>query len=143
MRTLFPSKKLFTLFSNMQITRLNLIIYNSYNWASSPTLFYTDKIISSRDLTCSCVVRLYSCRVPTCCSLGALNWFTIGTYDGTELRLLEGSTEVTIHGKLECLFIGDWIGHLDVLDLGTNVGNEIGLYDGKVLGRTLGALVGI
>ena len=38
--------------------------------------------------------------------------------------------------------IGDWIGSLDGLEIGTNVGNELGLSDGKVIGTTIGALDG-
>ena len=41
------------------------------------------------------------------------------------------------------MFLGDWLGYLYGIELGTNVGNEIGFYDGKVLVRTLGGLVGL
>ena len=68
---------------------------------------------------------------------------TLGTYDDTDLGSPEGSTEVTKVGNLEGLLLGDWLGYLDGLDPVTSVGNEIGLSDGKVLGRTLWYLVGI
>ena len=84
------SEKLFTLVSNMQISRFNLIIYNFCNWSDSSTLISRYAIIFSRDLTCPSFVLLSSCRYPTCCSLGALDLFTLSTYDGTELGYLEG-----------------------------------------------------
>ena len=63
--------------------------------------------------------------------------FKLGTYDGTDIVLQEGSTKRTTGGKLEDLFLGDWLGSLDVIELGTNVDKELGLSDGKVLGTTL------
>ena len=39
--------------------------------------------------------------------------------------------------------LGYWLLSLDGIELGTNVGNDLGFSDGKVLGRTLGDLVGI
>ena len=84
------SEKLFTLVSNMQISRFNLIIYNFCNWSASSTLISRYAIIFSRGLTCSSVFRLSFCRSLTCFSLGALDGFTLGTYDSTELGYLEG-----------------------------------------------------
>ena len=86
----FFSEKLSTLVSNMQISCFNLTIYNFCSLSDSSTLISCYAIIFSRVLTCSCVVRLYSCRVLTCCSLWALYEFTHGTYDGTSLGYLEG-----------------------------------------------------
>ena len=83
------SEKLFTLVSNMQISRFNLIIYNFCNWSASSTLIYRYAIISPRDLTCRSVFRVYSCRALTCCPCGALDGFTLGTYDATEIGYLE------------------------------------------------------
>ena len=136
----FNSEKCFTLVSNMQILRFNLIMYNSHNWAASSTLISPDAIILYRALTCSSVAHRFSCRSPTFCSIVALYGSTLGTYDGIELISPEGSTEGTTGGNLETLLLGAWIGYLDGLELGTNVGNELGLYYGKVLGTTLGAL---
>ena len=84
------SGKLFTLVSYMQISRFNLIIYNICNWSASSTLISRYAIIFSMALNCSSVVRISSCRNPTCCSLGYLDGFTLDTYDGTELVYLEG-----------------------------------------------------
>ena len=52
-RDFFSSENLFTLVSNMQISRFNLIIYNSRNWAASYNLISPDARIFFRDLTCS------------------------------------------------------------------------------------------
>ena len=65
MRDLFSSKKLFTLVSNMQISRFNLITCHFCKWSASYTLISRYAIIFSRDLTCSSVVRLSSCRSRT------------------------------------------------------------------------------
>ena len=107
------------------------------------TLISPDSIISYRDLTCSSDVRLSFCRAPTCCSLGYLYVFTLGTYNCTYLGLLEGSTERTTCGNLDVLLLGGWLGSLYGIELGTNFGNYKVLSDGKVLGTTLGSLVGI
>ena len=96
------SEKEFTLVSNIQISRFNLIIYNFCNWSASSTLISHYTIIFYRSLTCSSVVRLYSCRFPTCCSLGDLNGFTLVTYYGTELGYLEVS-------NLFCTWSSGWI----------------------------------
>ena len=61
-------------------------------------------------------------------------------YYGTELGSPEGSTEGTTGGILERVFLYYWLGYLDVLELGTNFDNELGLSDGNVLGRTLGGM---
>ena len=133
----------FTLVSNMQIPRLNLIRYNSRNWPASYTLISNDEIIFSRDLSCSSVVRISSCKALTCCLLGDMDGFTFVTYDVTDLGSPEGSTEVTKCSNLEVLLIGDCFVYLNVLELGTNVCNELGFSDDKVLEITLGSLVGI
>ena len=41
------------------------------------------------------------------------------------------------------MLIGAWLGSLDGLELGINVVNELGLYDGKVIGTTLVDLYGL
>ena len=41
------------------------------------------------------------------------------------------------------LLLGGWLVYIYGIELGTDVGNDIVFYDGKVIGRTLGALVGI
>ena len=64
-------------------------------------------------------------------------------YTGADLVSPVVSTERTTGGNLEEFMLGDWLISLDGIELGTNVGNDIGLSDGKVLGRTLGDLVGI
>ena len=70
-------------------------IYNYYNCSNHSTLIYPDVIITSRALTCSNVVHIYSCRALACCSLWTLYGFTIGEYDGTEIGSPEGSTDIT------------------------------------------------
>ena len=67
--------------------------------------------------------------------------FTLGKYSVTELVSPEVSTEGTTCGNLEGFFLGDWIGSLDRIEIGTNAGNQLGLSDWEVLGRTLGYLV--
>ena len=127
----------------MQISRFNLIIYNSCKWSASSNLISPDAKISYRALNCSRFVCFYSCRDPTYCTLGALYGFTLGTYTGTYLGSQEGSTEGTTGGNLEGLLLGDWLKYLDGIELDKNVGNELRFYDGKVLGTTLGSLDGI
>ena len=39
--------------------------------------------------------------------------------------------------------LGDWLISLDVIDIGANIGNDLGLSNGKVLVRTHGDLVGL
>ena len=92
---------------------------------------------------CSSVVGFSSCISPNCCSIGALYGLIIGTYDVTELGTLEVSTEVTTDGNLEGLFLRGWLVSIYGRDIGTNVGNELGLSDWKVLGRILGDIVGL
>ena len=43
----------------------------------------------------------------TCCSLGALDGSTLGTYDDTELGYLEGLTEGIVESNFEGLLLGD------------------------------------
>ena len=88
MRFIF-SELFFTLVSNIQISRFNIIIYNFCNWSASCNLIPRYTIIFSRDLTCSNFVCLSSCVSPTCCSLWNLDWFKLVTYDVTELEYLE------------------------------------------------------
>ena len=67
----------------------------------------------------------------------------IGTYDGSDIVPPEGSTKVTAISKLEGLLLGDLLGSIYGIELGKNVVYELGLFDGKVLVRTLGDLVGV
>ena len=46
-------------------------------------------------------------------TLGALDGFTLGTYDGIELGFTEGSTEGTVDDNLEGLFLGALLGAID------------------------------
>ena len=46
-------------------------------------------------------------------------------------------------GKFEGLFPGYQLGSVVGLVIGFNQVNELGLWDGKLLGRTLGSMVGI
>ena len=57
------------------------------------------------------------------------------------LVLPEGSTEITTGGNLEGLMLGNWLGSLDGIDIGTNVFNELGFSDGKVIGKTIRVLI--
>ena len=134
---------MFTLVSNMKIPCLNLIIYNSQNLVASSTLIYHYDMIFYSALTCSSVVRLSYCIYPTCCSLRALDIFTPATYDSTDLVSSYRYTEGTICGNLNSLLLGDWLGSIDGLELGTNVGNVFGLSDRKMIDRTLGDLIEI
>ena len=131
------------LVSNMQISRFNLIIYNSCNWAASFTLISPVAITFFSYLACSSVVRLSYCISPSCCSHGALCGFMLDTYDGTERGSTNGSFEITTGGNLEGLLLRDWLVSLDGLDIVTNFGNELGISDGKVLVRALRSLFGI
>ena len=140
---LFYSGKLLTLVSNMKIQSFNLTIYNSCNWADSSTLIYPDVIMLSTYLTCLSAVRLNSCISPTCCSLGATDRFKLSTYDVTDLRSPEGPTEGNKGEHNVGLLLDDILGSLNGIELDTNIGNEIGLYNGKVIGITLGDLVGM
>ena len=139
----FLCKKWFTLASNMQISSFNLIIHNYRNWAASSALISPHAIIFSWTLICSSDIYLSSCISLTCCSLGALSGFIFGTYDGIYLVSLEVSTEWTTDGNLEGLLLGAWLLSLYVIELSTDVGNGIVLYDGKFIVTTLGDLYGI
>ena len=114
---------MFTLVSNMKILSFNLIIYNFHNRSASSALISLDEIIFSRGLTCSSYVCFSYCRSPTCCSFLALYWFTLGTYDGTEIGSPEGSTEGTTGGNIEGLFLGYWLGSIDAIYIGIDVDN--------------------
>ena len=75
--------------------------------------------------------------------LGALDWISLGTYYSKVLRYLEALTEVTPEVNLMGLLLGYWLGSVVRLLLGFNKGTVRGFWDGKVLGRTSGALVGL
>ena len=51
--------------------------------------------------------------------------FTLERNDGADIGSPEGSTERTTCGNLEGLLLGDWLGSLYVIKIGTNVGNEL------------------
>ena len=65
----------------------------------------------------------FTCRTPTYCSLGSMDEFTLGTYDGTEIGSPEGSTEGTTGGNIEGLFLGYWLGSIDAIYIGIDVDN--------------------
>ena len=65
----------------------------------------------------------------------------LGTYDDTELRSLEGFNDVTAYGKLDFLLMGARNGLLDGLKLGTDLVTEIGFWEGKLLGTTIGSIL--
>ena len=44
---------------------------------------------------------------PTCCLLGDMDGFTLGTYAGKKLGYLEVSTEGIAEGDFEVLLLGD------------------------------------
>ena len=72
-----------------------------------------------------------------------MDGFTLSIYDGIELVSPEVSIEGTKVENLEGLLICDWIGSIYVFELGTDVGNELVLSDGKMLGTTLGDIYGL
>ena len=67
--------------------------------------------------------------------------FSIGTYGDTRIGSLEVSTERSTGDNLEGLMIGDYLGYLDGIDIGTNVGCELGLSVRKYFTEHLGGLV--
>ena len=85
----------FSLWKFVYITLQHKNNTNSRISAASSTGIFPDAIIFFMALTCSSVVRLYSCWYPTCFSVGDLDGFTLGTYDGADMVLPEGSTEGT------------------------------------------------
>ena len=89
----------------MQIPRFSLIMHNPLQLIRLIYLISFDEIISSRTLTCSSVVRLYSCIALTYYSFGDLDGFTLGTYNGADLGSPEESTERTTVGNLEGLIL--------------------------------------
>ena len=69
-----------------------------------------------------------------------MDGFSPDTYDGTYLGSPEVSNEGTIYVNLEFLLLYYWLGYIDESELGTNVSNELGFSDGKVVDTTLGDL---
>ena len=65
-------------------------------------------------------------------TLGAMDRFSSGTYDCTEL----GSTDGTAYVKFEVLLLDSSLGYLDGLEVGFTEGNELWISDGRVLGTT-------
>ena len=76
-------------------------------------------------------------------SLWALYGISIGTYDGTVIRYLEGSTEVTAEGIIDGLLLGDWIVSVVGLAIDFNKGDVLVFWYGKVIVVTLWDLVGL
>ena len=72
-----------------------------------------------------------------------MDGFTLGTYDDTELGSLEGSTEGIIEVDFEGLLLDDWLGSVIALVIGFNKVIVLSSWYGKVIGTTLGALVGL
>ena len=54
----------------------------------------------------------------------------------------EGSTEVIAEGKLEGLLLCALLGAVDVFEILNNKNTEVGLFDGKPIGTTIGDLDG-
>ena len=80
---------------------------------------------------------------PTCCSLGALDGFTLSTYDDTDIGYLEGLTEVISEGNFDLLLLGDLLGSVVGLVIGFNKVTVLCYLCGKVLGTALGNMVGL
>ena len=66
-----------------------------------------------------------------------MNRFILSIIYGAYIGSPEGSTEITTSKSLEGLLIGDWLGYSYFNDIGTYVGNELGLSDDNVFGTTL------
>ena len=71
-------------------------------------------------------------------TLGDMARLSLGKYDGTEL----GSTDGTIDVEFEVLLLVDSLGSLYVLEVGCNEDTELWIYDGRLLGTTLGTYDG-
>ena len=72
-------------------------------------------------------------------TLGALDGFTLGTYDCTQLGLSEGSSEGTADENLEGLLLGALIGSVNGFELVKNEDTEVGFCDGKTHRTIVGA----
>ena len=55
----------------------------------------------------------------------------LGTYAGAEVEYLDGSTDGTVYGKFDVLFLGARLGPVNRIDLGMNEGPELGFSDVK------------
>ena len=69
--------------------------------------------------------------------------FTLCTYGDTDRGYLEVPTEGVADGNFEGLFLITWLGSVVGLVIGFNKGSVLVYCYGKVLGTTLGDLVGI
>ena len=67
-------------------------------------------------------------------TLGSLDRLSLDTYYGIELGWLEGSTDGNTYDNLEGSWLKFWLESVVGLELGTNDGNEIGLW-GKSCGQ--------
>ena len=73
-------------------------------------------------------------------TLGDSEGPTLGTYDDIELESLERFTDGTTDGKFDSFLLGERLGLVDVLKLGTDKVTELGLWDVKLFGTTIGAI---
>ena len=71
-------------------------------------------------------------------TFAAIYIFSLGKYDSTEL----GSTDDDIYVKFDVLLLGDSLGSLYGLEIVCNEGNELWIYDDRVLGTPLGTYDG-
>ena len=66
-----------------------------------------------------------------------LEQLPLGLYDNRELGSLEVITDGILDGKLECLFLGVWLGPFDGLNIDTNecivLGKELETLGGLLL----------
>ena len=74
---------------------------------------------------------------------GAMDRILIGRYVRLELVYSERYTDGTADGKFDGMFLEDLFGSVDGLEISTNAGTELGLYDKKILGTKLGAMYGV
>ena len=68
-----------------------------------------------------------------------LDQLPLGVYDGRELVSRKGLIDGFLDDKFECLFLGVWIGSVNVIKLGSNegigLGKELGDLDGILPGK--------
>ena len=64
-------------------------------------------------------------------TLGAMDRFSLCTYDGTEI----GSTDGNVDGKFEFLLLSASLGYLDVIEVSCTEGTKLWIYDRIVIGK--------
>ena len=65
---------------------------------------------------------------------------TLVTYDDTDIGRLKGFTDGTADVKLDGLFLVERLVLVDGLKLGTDGVAELGFWNGKMIGTTLGSI---